>query len=1118
MMVTFISQCEKKAHNRTRRVLDSFASRIGNNTWQTVITKQGLQAVKKLLRKTASKNTAVSCHWMRSRSYSELVWVVGNREKFNREGVVPVNTTQKNLLDRHRENDWKYLPLIKALTAMAALLHDWGKASALFQKKLSPNDLKKGDPDKDKDKDKYKGDPVRHEWISCILLNALVQQNGMDSDEGWLNSLVSGEWQDDELMKVLKEQPGLSLHQLPMAAKLVAWLIVSHHRLPLPPGDRQKVREVWQGVESDSINDLLKRVTKEWGYENQYDEKNHQQRLQACFEFPKGLLGQSKKWLKQLKRWAGQLQACHELIETALGDESYRLVLHHSRLCLMLGDHFYSSQNAADNWLDETGLFANTDRKTKQLKQKLDEHLVGVACNALRTTHLLPAFESHPPVCSDLRVLRKPSSQGFQWQDKAVRKIIEWKKLPATASQGFFAVNMASTGCGKTFANAKVMQALSADGASLRYILALGLRTLTLQTGDEYRQRIFQEGDGSELAVLIGSKAISDLHHQKQKDQTPEEDQYGGSESMQSLLAESIEYDCDIPEEGLATVLKKQKDRQFLYAPVLACTIDHLMAATETKRGGRYILPCLRLMSSDLVIDEVDDFTDSDSIAIGRLIYLAGMLGRKVMISSATIPPDFAEGYFNAYKKGWQLFTKNRTNAVNKIGCAWIDEDQTLVETINSIESESAISSYHIAHERFIKSRVTYLQRQIVKRKARIINCPMDDVVEDKETKQQRYFSNINADIVALHQQHHACDKKTGIRVSFGVVRVAHIPLCVALTRHLLQANLPDDTEIKTMAYHSQQVLLLRHQQEAHLDKVLKRKEGKGQEPAAFTEPLIRQHLDSSEAKHLIFVLVASPVEEVGRDHDFDWAIVEPSSFRSIVQLAGRVRRHRLGKVNSPNIGLLQYNWEAYCDGDKPNTKYFRRPGYEEKLQLETHDLIELIDVDGISKRLDAIPRIQKNNKLNPYRSLVDLEHTVIKSELAAYHRSGPESLQGYLAGSWFLSALPQFLHPFRQSEKSINIFLAYKEEQEIYHFVEKDDWGEPVEIETILGIRQVSMTEKEQKNLWMVRSYSRLIKQYAEQYEITKKQASLRFGELNFTERDNEQYEYNDQFGLVKV
>ena len=98
MMVTFVCECEKKALDRTRRVLDAFANRLGNRTWQTVITEEGLQAVKKLLRKTASKNTAVSCHWLRSRSRSDLLWVVGNQDKFNSQGIVPVNYTNGELI------------------------------------------------------------------------------------------------------------------------------------------------------------------------------------------------------------------------------------------------------------------------------------------------------------------------------------------------------------------------------------------------------------------------------------------------------------------------------------------------------------------------------------------------------------------------------------------------------------------------------------------------------------------------------------------------------------------------------------------------------------------------------------------------------------------------------------------------------------------------------------------------------------------------------------------------------------------------------------------------------------------------------------------------------------
>ncbi|MFP3983717.1 MAG: CRISPR-associated endonuclease Cas3'', partial [Desulfurivibrionaceae bacterium] len=98
MMVTFISQCEKKALKKSRRVLDAFADRIGDNTWQTVITEEGLNTVKKMLRQTASKSTAVSCHWIRSRSRNQFLWVVGNKSKFDKRGVVPVNYTSNQIM------------------------------------------------------------------------------------------------------------------------------------------------------------------------------------------------------------------------------------------------------------------------------------------------------------------------------------------------------------------------------------------------------------------------------------------------------------------------------------------------------------------------------------------------------------------------------------------------------------------------------------------------------------------------------------------------------------------------------------------------------------------------------------------------------------------------------------------------------------------------------------------------------------------------------------------------------------------------------------------------------------------------------------------------------------
>ena len=50
-MVIFISQSEKKAVLTVRKILDSFADRIGDDAWQTVITEAGLLAVKTALRR-----------------------------------------------------------------------------------------------------------------------------------------------------------------------------------------------------------------------------------------------------------------------------------------------------------------------------------------------------------------------------------------------------------------------------------------------------------------------------------------------------------------------------------------------------------------------------------------------------------------------------------------------------------------------------------------------------------------------------------------------------------------------------------------------------------------------------------------------------------------------------------------------------------------------------------------------------------------------------------------------------------------------------------------------------------------------------------------------------------
>mgnify|MGYP000001539204 FL=1 len=1122
MIVTFISQCEKKALSRTRRVLDAFADRIGDNTWQTVITEDGLLAVKKLLRKTVTKNTAVSCHWIRGRRRSELMWIVGNRNKFNSEGIVPVNTTKKSLAQNKWENDWHYLPLIKALVAVSALLHDWGKATVLFQEKLQY-----------KSKNAKKGDPLRHEWVSCLLLNALVQSSGdIDSDEAWLNLLIAQKW-DEELLKqtiIKNSDQSKVLDQLPPLAQLVAWLIVSHHRLPALKEEQR--RRDYADTKKETLTSLFKSIKVDWGYQNKFDEQDYQQRLKLCFEFEQGLLSQSVEWTKQIKKWSARLLQESHTTEQIFADGSWRVILHHARLCLMLGDHYYSSCEADKTWKTRLSLRANTDPKTKQLKQFLDEHLVRVSDNAMRVAQSLSRLADEMEPAYDVQKLKKKSPQGFEWQDQAVKGIQQFiQKNEAAEKQGWFIVNMASTGKGKTIANAKIMQALSKDAQSLRYILALGLRTLTLQTGDSYRHDIGLSND--ELAVLIGSKAVQELHHHNTK--KPQQDESHlieeiGSESLEELLDNELDYDA-MPQADFMNALfpqnQAERNKAFLYKPVLACTIDHLMAATETKRGGKYILPSLRLSSSDLVIDEVDDFNGQDLIAIARLVHLTGMLGRKVMISSATIPPALAEGFFNAYQQGWMLYCAFKKLKQTNTVAMWVDEFKTQIQAIDLDNQKEAIQHYKNAHDKFVDLRSDALSKQVIKHKAYIVDCA--DLVAEKEIQrleqslQAQYFERIKQNIERLHHDHHSIDAKTGKKVSFGVVRVANIPPCVALTQYLLNAEWSQGIAPRVMAYHSRQALVLRSEQEKHLDHVLKRKEKLGEQATAFSDEVIRQHLDVTDCDNVIFILVATPVEEVGRDHDFDWAIVEPSSYRSIIQLSGRVLRHRKLEqdIQKPNIALMQYNLK----GLRKAKVAFEKPGFEinnDKFKLQSKNLNELLDISGTEFSINASPRIKANQPLQAIKKLADLEHAVMADALTSYNKVGAKPLNSWLTQKWFLTALPQQFNPFRQSSPNIQLFALWKDRKLV--FCEKDDLGRYIDRNGFYNIHPFQLNELEQQRLWLNRNYYDILCRFVldkcvenEDIEEEVEKLSKRYGEIMLPEYDeNKKLMYSEQFGLV--
>ncbi|MCK7574623.1 MAG: hypothetical protein MZV65_01040 [Chromatiales bacterium] len=106
--------------------------------------------------------------------------------------------------------------------------------------------------------------------------------------------------------------------------------------------------------------------------------------------------------------------------------------------------------------------------------QSLDEHLLGVAQHGAEIARFLPRFEQHLPRLGRRKRLRQRAQHArFRWQDRA--SDLAGGMRERSREHGAFIVNMASTGCGKTLGNARIMYALADPALGMRCAFAHGI-------------------------------------------------------------------------------------------------------------------------------------------------------------------------------------------------------------------------------------------------------------------------------------------------------------------------------------------------------------------------------------------------------------------------------------------------------------------------------------------------------------------------------------------------------------------------------------------------------------------------------------------------------------------
>jgi CRISPR-associated endonuclease/helicase Cas3 len=1033
---------------------------------------------------------------------------VGNKDMFNEEGIVPVHRTQNENLLIKKESLWENIEVIALLSSLGGIFHDIGKANNLFQKKIDPEFKSKG----------Y--EPYRHEWVSLRLFQSFV---GKKNDKEWLSKLVEidnsieEEFLDylfrDGLEKFDGDDSNNIFKNLPPIAKVVAWLIVSHHRLPVYPYSKDNAPEyeyidTWLENNFDAL----------WNSTNSEHEEWRKEELKNIWSFKEGTPFKSAYWQTEASELAKRALATDQLF--VKGWFNQRFTVHLARLGLVLSDHYYSKGKAMSKWQDRNyNCWANTDGNN-QLKQKLDEHNIGVSHNAYNFIKKLPLLKKDLPTLNlEDKVLKnkyknEQEKSLFEWQDKSFKLAKKLQK--ETTNHGFFGINMASTGRGKTLANAKIMYALTDEKEGCRFNIALGLRTLTLQTGKALAKLLKLEDE--DYAVLIGSKAIKKLYDKNNKiksDELEQENSYGGSESSAELVDknQAIYYkgilDNKILNDWLEDDLKLQ---QMLNAPLLISTIDHLIPATEGVRGGKQIAPMLRLLTSDLILDEPDDFGLEDLPALCRLVNWTAVLGGKVLLSTATMPPALANALFRAYQAGWKDYTEvNGVKVEEKICCAWFDEFETKNKTISSKED------FGKEHKSYIDKRIKELDKNnIVLRKAKLleINASMNEVYRAMAT-------TLLGGLYTLHDEHKITNSD-GVSISIGLVRMANIDPLVEVIKELFTLSPRDDTDIHYCVYHSKFPLAMRSVIEEKLDRILTRDD----EEKIWTHQEIKEGIAKSNKKHHIFVVLATAVAEVGRDHDYDWIIAEPSSMRSLIQLAGRLQRHRKKEPKSENFLVLTKNIKALKGEDIA----YHRPGFEtkggygdNKRIFKSKDLSEVLDMEDL-KNINATPRIDfkkrllksKERKEGIYTDFAELEHWALFQRLLGIDEE-EENATYWWKNEPTWSAEMQRRQPFRASRPDANYALCLEEGREFWF--RENITVRPKVFQEVSEITFVEIEVEKGNHIWFDMDIEKEYKKLSALFNLPIKEVGEQFGALRLDINNKKviEWKYNKFLGVFR-
>ena len=630
-----------------------------------------------------------------------------------------------------------------------------------------------------------------------------------------------------------------------------------------------------------------------------------------------------------------------ELSKAWLDSPEYLFVL--GRLALLLGDHSASAKEVLD-----LGLVGADEAKKEYLKNQarklVDEgHILAKSAPVKLADHLDHVYAAtedafsllqkpFPSLKAEyLKALPLPGPGRFYWQGAAQQAINDAK---LTNEDGFFGVVLSGTGSGKTQGGFRIMGALR-EG-SPRFTLGLSQGSLAVQQGVEYRAKLSVPAE--DCAIFVGWRSQELLNAELAKAKALAEKD-GNDEALKALEQSDEHFevqDGSSKVEASSCLAHLSQDaRKLIQTPIAVMTIDHIMSALKGVRG-HFVPSMLRVATSDLLIDEIDSFSVTDLHPVGRLIYLSGLMGRRVVIESASVTPEIAQGLFEAYRKGYRQYQSIHGG---KLYAGWFgDQDGSIavVEKVSLDDCKVFLETHHQVTQRVR----AYLASQVHRRKLALL--PIDTRLKvpglSKENGTSWMYPILEACAAQalIHNTPITSADGKEIKFSTGFIRLNRARSVYDFINRLrgLVAELGKDArftgwQVKFNVLTSRLDSVARRDLESKLGQLTNRSAAS----TWYEMPEVK-----SLKKNTLYLVVSTAIMEVGRDFDFDFGVLEPASDASIIQSAGRVLRHRVDKAPAePNVHLLSMSlrefsakYEAIAKGD--NLRYGARGAGVEQL------------------------------------------------------------------------------------------------------------------------------------------------------------------------------------------